>query len=328
MSIRRRDFITLLGSGMAAWPLAARAQQRALPVIGFMHNGAREGVRDFLPAFHNGLKEAGFTEGHNVAIEYRFADNHNERLPALAADLVRLRVAVIVTPGSVPAVLAAKAATTTIPIVFSGSYPVQLGLVASLNHPGGNVTGIGSMLGELAGKQLGLLHELAPDAGRLAMLINLESPNAASQMTEVRDAASTLGRTIDFVAASSAQEIVAGFASLTQKRIDALLVSPDPLFGERRTELVLLAARAGMPALYGERRYAEAGGLVSYGPSLADQFRQVGIYTGRVLKGEKPADLPVQQPTKFELIINLQAAMASGLAVPQSLLAIADEVIE
>jgi putative ABC transport system substrate-binding protein len=328
--MRRREFIGLLGSAAtaAACPLAARAQQRALPVIGLVHNGAREAVQDFLPAFHNGLKEAGFIEGRNVAIEYRFADNHNERLPALVADLVRRRVAVIVTPGSQLAALAAKAATTTIPIVFSGSYPVQLGLVASLNHPGGNVTGIGSMLGELAGKQLGLLHELAPDAGRFAMLLNLETPSAVNQMAEVRDAASTLGRTIEFVSAANAQDIVAGFAALAQKRIDALLVSADPLFGARRTELLLLAARAGIPALYGERRYAEAGGLMSYGPSLAEQFRQVGIYTGSILKGEKPADLPVQQPTKFELIVNLQAAMALGLTVPQSLLAIADEVIE
>jgi len=326
--MRRREFITLLGGAAAGWPLLARAQQPGLPVIGLMDSGTREGVQDFLPAFHNGLKEAGFIAGRNVEIEYRFADNHNERLPELAADLVRRRVAVIVTPGSVPAALSAKAATTTIPIVFSGSYPVQLGLVASLNHPGGNVTGIGSMLGELAHKQLGLLHEMAPDAIHLAMLLNLESPSAASRMTEVRDAASTLGRAIEFVSASSAQEIVTSFSGLAQKRIDALLVSADPLFGARRTEIVLLAARAGIPAIYGERRYAEAGGLVSYGPSLAEQFRQVGAYTGRVLKGEKPADLPVQQPTKFELIVNLQAAMALGLTVPQSLLAIADEVIE
>jgi putative tryptophan/tyrosine transport system substrate-binding protein len=326
--MKRRDLITLLGGATAAWPLMARAQQTAVPVIGLLHNAAREAPSDFLSAFQKGLMETGFVEGRNVAIEYRFAGNRNERLPGLAAELVRHQVAVIAAPGSPLAALAAKAATTTIPIVFSGTNPVQLGLVASLNHPGGNVTGISAMSGELAGKQFGLLQELAPGATRFAMLLNPDNPSTASQMIDVRDAASTLGRTIEFVSASSAQEIVASFADLTQKRIDALLVQAEPLFAARRTQLVLLAAHAGMPAIYGERRYAEAGGLMSYGPSLAEQFRQVGIYTGRILKGEKPSDLPVQQPTKFELIVNLQAAMALGLTVPASLLAIADEVIE
>jgi putative ABC transport system substrate-binding protein len=326
--MHRRDFITLLGSAAAAWPVAARAQQTTMPVIGFMHNGTREAIQDFLPAFQKGLMEAGFIEGRNIAIEYRFAENRNERLAELAADLVRRRVAVIATPGSPLGALAAKAATTTIPIVFSGTNPIQLGLVASLNHPGGNVTGISAMLGEIAGKKFGLLHELAPDATRFAMLLNPANPSSPGEVSDVRDAASTLGRTIEFVPVSSAQEIVAAFASLAQKRIDALLVQTDPMFAARRIELSLLAARHAIPAMYGERRYAEAGGLISYGPSLAEQYRQVGTYTGRVLKGERPADLPVQQPTKFELIINLQAALALGLAVPSTLLAVADEVIE
>jgi len=292
--MRRREFVTLLG-GAAAWPLAARAQQAAMPVIGFLHNAAPEATQYYLPAFHNGLGEAGFVEGRNVAIEFRWARNENGRLPELAADLVRRRVAVIVTLGSVLAALAAKAATATIPIVFTGSTPVQLGLVASLSRPGGNVTGIATMMAELGAKQLGLLHELVPHAARFAMLFNPENPISPPMVEEIREAASTLGRTIEFVPASNAQGIVAGFASLVEKRIDALLVPPVALFGARRIQLALLAARHAIPAIYGERRYAEAGGLVSYGPDLADQFRQVGIYTGRILKGEKPADLPVQQ---------------------------------
>jgi putative ABC transport system substrate-binding protein len=246
----------------------------------------------------------------------------------LAADLVRRRVAVIATPGSSLAAIAAKAATSTVPIVFGNSDPVELGLVASLNRPGGNVTGIASMLGDLVTKRLGLLHELVPRAARFAVLLNPENPNSTPSVAGIRKAASTLGRTIEFVPASDAQGIVAGFATLVERRIDALLVEPDPFFGTRRIQLALLAARHAIPAVYGERRYAEFGGLMSYGPDLADQFRQVGIYTGRILKGEKPADLPVQQPTKFELLINLQTAVALGFEIPPTLLALANEVIE
>ena len=291
----RREFITLLG-GAAAWPLTARAHQRSMPVIGFLHNGAPEATTQYyLPAFHKGLSEVGFVEGRNVAIEYHWARNENGRLTELAADLVRRRVAVIATPGSPLAALAAKAATATIPIVFTGSNPVQLGLVASLNRPGGNVTGIASMSAELGGKQLGLLHELVPHAARFAVLFNPETPTSSPMVAEIREAASTLGRPIEFVPASNAQGIVASFARLVEKRIDALLVHANPFFGSRRIQLALFAARHAIPAIYAERRYAEAGGLVSYGPDFADQFRQVGIYTGRILKGEKPADLPVQQ---------------------------------
>ena len=313
---------------MAAWPLAARAQQAAVPLIGFLHNGGPEASQYYLPAFHKGLSEAGFVEGRNVAIEYRWARNENGRLPELAADLVRRRVAVIATPGSSLAAVAAKAETATIPIVFAGSDPVQLGLVPSLARPGGNVTGFATMTDELGAKQLGLLHELVPRAERFAVFFNPESTSSPTMIARIREAASTLGRTIEFVPASNAQGIVAGFASLVEKRIDALLVHANPFFGSRRVQLALFAARHAIPAIYAERRYAEAGGLMSYGPDIADQFRQVGIYTGRILKGEKPADLPVQQPTKFELLINQQTAVAMGFDIPPSLLAIADGVIE
>jgi putative tryptophan/tyrosine transport system substrate-binding protein len=286
--MRRREFITLLGGAAAAWPLAARAQQRAMPVIGFLQSGSPEPNAHLVAAFRQGLGETGYVEGRNVAVEYRWAHNDNNRLPELAADLVRLRVAVIATPGSTAAASAAKSATTTIPIVFSGGGdPVQTGLVASLNRPGGNVTGVSSMSGELGAKRLGLLQELVPRAARFVMLVNPNNPLAEAFVTDVRAAGAAIGRQIEVLTASTSRDIDTAFA------MDA-----------------------------------EAGGLISYGPSNTDLVRQAGIYTGRVLKGEKPADMPILRATKFELVINLKTAKALGLDVPPMLLARADEVIE
>jgi putative ABC transport system substrate-binding protein len=327
--MRRREFITLVGGAAAAWPLAARAQQPAMPVIGYLSSMSPETRLDSSPAaFRKGLGEIGYLEGRNVSIEYRYARNENDRLPALAADLVRRRVAVIATFSAVPA-LAAKAATTTIPIVFGiPGDPVKLGLVASLNRPGGNVTGVSVLNGELAGKQLGLLHELLPGAARFAVLINPNSPDAESVIADLHAAASAIGRQIDVLYAGSSRDIDRAFASLVESRADALLISADPLFGNRKVQLATLAARHTVPAISGDPTLAEVGSLMTYGSSNADRFRTIGIYTGRILKGEKPADLPVLQSTKFELVINLQTARALGIEVPPALLAIADEVIE
>jgi len=323
--LQRREFIAGLG-GAAAWPLAAGAQQPAIPVIGYLHVGSPEPSR--VVAFHKGLSESGYVEGRNVAIEYRWAHNEVDRLPELAADLVRRRVAVIVTEG-IASVLAAKAATTTIPIVFgTGADPIQEGLVASLNRPGGNITGIASQSVELTPKRLGLLHELLPRAARLAVLVNSNDPNAASMITDVRAAASTIGLQIEVFFASTNREVEAAFASLAQKRADALLVLPSILFLDRRVQLATLAAHYRMPASYPSRENVEAGGLMSYGANFADMNRQGGIYVGRVLKGDKPVDLPVMQSTRFEFVINLQTARLLGLDIPPTLLAIADEVIE
>jgi ABC-type uncharacterized transport system substrate-binding protein len=329
--IPRRDFITLLGGAAAAWPLAARAQQPSLPVVGLLIAGTQEAFAHvFVPPFRRGLKEAGFAEGENVAIEYRWANNDADQLSALAADLVRRRVTVIVTPVTSTAALAAKAATTTIPIVFSaGIDPVTAGLVASLRRPGGNVTGIHFMSAELGAKRLGLLHELRPGAGRFCLLVNPNNPPAAEAVTkDVTAAAGIIGRQIEVITAGSHRDIDTAFAAVVQKRADALLVMADALFMSRRVQLATLAARHMVPAIYPWREFVEVGGLMSYGPSQADRFRQVGLYTGRILKGEKPADLPVMQATTFELVINLQTARALGLEVPPSLLARADEVIE
>jgi putative ABC transport system substrate-binding protein len=326
--MQRRAFFTLLGGAAAAWPMTARAQQPAMPVIGYLGAGSPEAFALLVAAFRKGLSETGFVEGRNVAIEYRWANNDYARLPELAADLVRRRVAVIVTPLSTPASLAAKAATATIPIVFTTADPVQSGLVASLNRPGGNVTGIHGMQVELMAKRLGLLHELLPGAARFAVLINPNNTASGSIVSDLEAAAATIGRQIEVLTASTNREIDTAFASLAQKRADALLVSPDALFVTRRVQLATAAMRYVVPVIYPFREDAEAGGLMSYGPSFTDIFRQVGIYTARILKGEKPADLPVMQPTKFEFVINLQTARLLGITVPPTLLATADEVIE
>jgi len=326
--MRRRDFITLLG-GAAAWPLAARAQQAVMPVVGFVYPGVPELSTGIVAAFRKGLNEAGFIEGRNVTVEFRFAYNDNARLPELAADLAQRRVAVIATPGSTPSALAAKAATTTIPIVFGiGPDPVEIGLVASLNRPGGNITGVSSMNAELGAKRLGLLHELLPTAVRFAVLVNPNNRNAEALTRDAQATASALSRQVEVLPASNTREIDAAFVSLLQKRADALLVSPDPLFDSRRVQLVTLATHHRLPTIYSFRENVEIGGLMSYGSSAAERDRQVGIYTGRILKGEKAAELPVIRAAKFEFVINLQTAKVLGLNVPQALLATADEVIE
>jgi putative tryptophan/tyrosine transport system substrate-binding protein len=328
-ALKRREFITLLGAAALAWPLAARAQQPAMPVVGYLYSGTPESSERFVAAFRAGLSEVGFFEGRNLAIEFRWAQNDPSRLPELARELVRRQVAVIATPGSTPATLAAKAATTTIPIVFySGGDPVQLGLVASFNLPGGNLTGITSMNAELGSKRLGLLHELLPGATRLAVLVQSNSPLTEAFVAEVRAAAEALGLHVEVLSASNNREIDSAFTSLVQSRADALLVSSDVLFTSRRVQLITLALHHKVPAIYPFREDAEAGGLMSYGSSVIDPSRQVGIYTGRILRGEKPADLPVMRSSRFELVINLQVAKLLDLTVPSTLLARADEVIE
>jgi putative ABC transport system substrate-binding protein len=327
--MNRRSFLALLGTSAAAWPLGAGAQQPALPVIGYLYSGAPETSGRVVAAFRKGLSESGYVEGRNVAIEYRFAQNEDDRLPELAADLVRRRVAVVVTPGNPASILAAKAATTTIPIVFrTGADPVETGFVASLNRPGGNLTGINSMQSELGAKQLGLLHELIPNAAHFAVLVNPANPNTEALFRDVKPAAAAIGRQIEVLTAGSIPDIDAAFANLAQKRVDGLIVGPDGLFTNRRVQLVILAARYIMPAIFTTRENAEIGGLMSYGTSGMDQHRLTGAYTGRILKGEKPADMPVMRATKFEFVINLQTARTLGIEVPPTLLAIADEVIE
>jgi putative tryptophan/tyrosine transport system substrate-binding protein len=316
--------------GAAVWPFAARAQQPGMPVVGFLGSrGPREDPQ-LLEAFRRGLKEAGYIEGQNVAIEYRWANNDNNQLSELVADLIRRRVAVIVTPVSTAAALAAKAATPTIPIVFSaGTDPVLIGLVASIRRPGGNITGIHYMAAALGAKRLGLLHELRPGATRFALLVNPNNAMAAEAVIkDVTAGAAAIGPEIEVFTAGSYRDIEIAFRSLVEKRADALLVMADPLFLSRRVQLATLAARHMVPAIYPLREFPEAGGLMSYGSSQTDRFRQVGIYAGRILKGEKPADLPVMQASTFEFVINLQTARAVGIEVPPTLLASADEVIE
>ena len=324
----RRDVITLLGGAAAAWPRAVRAQQPAVPVIGFLHSGSPEPSVNQVAAFRKGLREAGYVEGQNVAIEFRWAAGQDDRLPDLAVDLIRRRVAVIATPGSTPAALAAKAATTTITIVFAiGTDPVAMGLVASLNRPGGNATGVSFQNVELVAKRLGMLRELAPGANRFVALVNPNTAFIDAIVEELQASASGLGLSIEILRAGTGREIDAAFVNL-QKPGVALLVGPDAVFTSRRAQIVTLATRHVLPAIYYAREFAEIGGLISYGPNLADVYQQTGIYVGRVLKGEKPADLPVVQPTKFELVVNLNTARALGISIPSTLLATADEVIE
>jgi putative ABC transport system substrate-binding protein len=326
--IGRRRFITLVGGAAAAWPLAGRAQQAAMPVVGFLHGQAPEGFTEQLRALRQGLKDTGYVEGENVAIEYRWAENRMDRLPELAAELVRRRVAVIAATGG--SVLAAKAATTTIPIVFVATDdPVKLGYVASLARPGGNLTGINFLNAELAAKRLELLRELVPGAARVAVLVNPENiSNTEITLRDVEAAARAMRLQIQVVNASTSREIGAAFATLVRERADALFVGVDALFNSRRLQLALLAARHAIPAAYPTRENAEAGGLMSYGASVTDAYRQIGVYAGRILKGAKPADLPVVQASKFEVVINAETARILGLTVPANLLARADEVIE
>jgi putative tryptophan/tyrosine transport system substrate-binding protein len=327
--IGRREFIFTLGGAMVALPLAARAQQPGLPVIGYLHSGSLAPYAHLVAAFHQSLKETGYIEGRHVAIEYRWAEGHYDRLPALAEDLVGRHVALIVAQGGDPSVLAAKSATATIPIVFtSSSDPVKLGLVASLNRPGGNVTGFWLYTSLLGTKRLELMRQLLPANTSIAVLVNPDNPNADIDTAELQDAARTLGQSISFVKARSETEIDAVFATFGERRVSALLVNTDPFFLARHAQFVALAARNGIIAIYAQREFVAGGGLISYGANLADGYRQVGIYAGRILKGEKPADLPVVQPTKFEMAINLKTAKALGLSVPPTLLALADEVIE
>jgi len=328
--VKRREFITLLGGAAAAWPLAARAQQPAMPVIGYL------GVSSFeksagrsLQAFKRGLAESGYVEDRNVTIEYRWADDEYDRLPALAVELVQRGVAVLVAAGS-PAALPAKAATTVIPIVFMiGSDPVELGLVAGLNRPGGNLTGVAYLNVEVAPKRLELLHELIPTAKSIALLVNPANPVVAdAQAKELQTAISKLDLNLILVKASNPLEMEDAFATLVRERVEALQIGVDPLFGNHVDQLVALAARHKVPTIYPWREFTAAGGLMNYGSSIPDAFRQVGVYTGQILKGAKPADLPVQRPTKLQFVLNLKAAKALGLTIPPTLLARADEVIE
>ncbi len=327
--MNRREFITLLGGAAATLPLAARAQQPAMPVIGFLNSASGDLFTEFVRAFHLGLSETGYVEGRDVVVEYRWADGQYERLPALAVELVRRQVKVIVATGGNPSALAAKTATTTIPIVFNmGDDPVKAGVVASLNRPGGNLTGVSMLNTELQQKQLEVLHELVPSATNVGLLVNPTGPNTESVSTLAQAAAHALGLQLHIARASSEPDLNAVFARLDQLRAGALLIGPDPFFTSRLQQLAALSIRHSMPAIYSNREFPAVGGLMNYGISIADVYRLVGVYTGRILKGEKPADLPVQQVTKVELIINLKTAKALGLEIPPTLLARADEVIE
>jgi putative ABC transport system substrate-binding protein len=326
--MRRREFITLLGGAATAWPLAVRAQQPATPVIGFL-NSTSDASGQTVAEFHRGLAQTGFVEGRNVSVEYRWAEGQYDRLPALAADLVRRHVAVIVTTGGIPSALAAKAATTTIPIVFTiGADPVEVGLVASLNRPGGNITGVSILNVELAPKRLELLHELLPMATVMALLVNPTNPNAEIQSRDLQAAARTLGLELHVLHASSERDFEPALAALAQARAGALLIGPDTFFVSQFEQLGALALRHAVPTISQYREFAVAGGLMGYGGGLYEPVRLAGLYAGRILKGEKPADLPVQQSAKVELVINLKTAKALGLTFPLALLTRADEVIE
>jgi putative ABC transport system substrate-binding protein len=329
--LRRREFITLLGSAATTWPVTALAQQQpALPVVGFVTARSAETSLRSAAAFRKGLSEAGYVDGQNVTVEYHWLDGHYELLPSLMADLVRRRVAVIATPASNPAALAAKAATTTIPIVFGvGADPVKLGLVASVARPGGNATGINFFLADVTAKRLGLLHDLVPKAVRIAVLVNpTNASTAETARRDVPEAARAIGLEITFLNASTSREIEAAFATLDRDRADALFMAPDGFLTSRRVQLAMSAARYGIPLACAIREEVEAGGLMSYGTDLVDGYRQVGVYAGQILRGAKPSDLPVQQSTKFEFVINLQTARLLGIEVPASLQLLADDVIE
>jgi putative ABC transport system substrate-binding protein len=327
--MRRREFILAVGGAAAAWSSAARAQQPAMPLIGYLSSRSPDDTRHLLAAFLRGLNEAGYVEGQNVAIEYRWALGQYDRLPALAAELVRRPVTVLTTTGGEPAALAAKAATSTIPIVFLiGGDPVALGLAASYNRPGGNATGMNILAPSLEAKRLGLLHELVPQAATIGVLLNPKFQPADSQLRDLQRAAPTIGLQIQVLRAGTDSELDAAFETIAQQRIAALVVTSDPFFDTRRDKLVALAASHAVPTIYQFREYAAAGGLMSYGNDSIDAYRQAGVYTGRILKGANPADLPVVQPTKFEFVINLKTAKALGLTLPSGLLSIVDEVIE
>jgi putative tryptophan/tyrosine transport system substrate-binding protein len=327
--MKRREFIFALGGAVAAWPASGSAQQPKMPLIGFLSPRSPDESEPFVAAFRRGLVETGVTEGQNVAVEYRWALGEYAKLPMLAAELVRSQVDVVVAVGGEPAILAARAATATIPIVaFFADDPVESGLVANLNRPGGNVTGISGLNGTLEAKRLGLLYELVQRATTLGVLLNPDFPAAARQLKEMQEAAHSIGVQLHVFKAATDQEIDSAFEAVDLQRIPGLVVALDMLFVMRRDRLVGLAARHGVPTIYGLREYATLGGLISYGIEVQDAYRNVGIYAGRILKGSKPADLPIIQPTKFELVINLTTARTLGLTIPSGVLAIADEVIE
>jgi len=329
IGIGRRQFISTLAGAATAWPLAARAQQSAMPVVGLISGGSVDAFAREATAFRKGLNEAGYVEDQNVTVEYHWLEGQYDRLPALMADLVRRQVAVIATPGSMPSALAAKAATATIPIVFGvGEDPVQLGLVESLARPGGNATGINYFVNEVVAKRLRLLHDLVPKAVHIALLVNPANPSAESTLRDMQEAAPAIGLQIQTLNATTIGEIDAAFAALAREGPDAVFVAPDSFFISRRVQLAILAAVNRIPATYTNRDYVAAGGMMSYGTDLADPFHQVGVYTGKILKGAKPADLPVLQSTKFEFVINLSTARTLGIEIPSGVLSVADEVIE
>jgi putative ABC transport system substrate-binding protein len=330
IGIGRRQFLSTLGRAAVAWPLAARAQQQTLPVIGFLNGTSLDMFWQRLAAFREGLKSVGFVEGQNVTVEYRWAEGHNDRLATMAADLVSRRVSVIVAAGGAPSVaLAAKAATASIPIVFAnGGDPVKLGLVPSLNRPTGNVTGVSFLVNELGEKRLALLHDLVPNATMIGFLVDPTNENAESETIAVQRAADTLGRKLVVLRSSTTSEVEAAFGSFVSQHVEALIVAAEVFFVSQREQLAALAARHSLPAIYHQREMAMAGGLMSYGTNADETYRQIGIYAGRVLKGERPSDLPVIQSTKFEFVINTKTAKALGITIPSGLLSIADEVIE
>ena len=327
--MRRREFIKLFSSTVIAWPLIARAQQAAMPVIGFLNSGSADAYRDRITAFQQGLRQLGYIDGENVIVDYRWALGEYDRLPKFATELVERRVSVLVATGGEPAALAAKSATSTIPIVFAiGGDPIKLGLVASYNRPGGNATGANILAAEMDGKRLGLLHELMPSATRVGVLLNPNFPAYTEQLNDLQHAAKIINLQVEILRANMDGEIEAAFEFSSQKHLEALVLTASPFFDTRRDKLVALAARHALPTIYHFREFAVAGGLMSYGVSIPHIYRQIGVYAGRILNGDNPANLPVQQPTSFEMVVNLKTAKALGLTIPPTLLARADEVIE